>query len=250
MGTFCSSQICCTSNMIKVFFVMRFGCGGIHQPIRLFVLLILSSAAAGNPECPRDTQPNCLHCDSDSHCLQCKPGFALQKDATCIQCHPGCEVCTIDQVCLKCFSGFTEGDMKCSKCSSNCKSCNRRADECSSCYFMYDLDSAAARCDLEKKKVYAFVAGAGLFFSLFVLLYCCLRKKPVKDKEQILDEALVAEVENEGQLIPGRSLKYKGNFQSISEVNRENRESAGLSESMEHLIQTVSREPTRISVTK
>mmetsp|Transcript_96735 Transcript_96735/g.167917 ORF Transcript_96735/g.167917 Transcript_96735/m.167917 type:complete len:548 (-) Transcript_96735:83-1726(-) len=81
--------------------------------------------------------PECSSCiyGNMGACMDCNPGFALQKDGTypkgtCIACTSSMSNCCIDDgvVCSKCSSGYGKNDQGgCDACPQNCHECGRNA---------------------------------------------------------------------------------------------------------------------------
>ena len=87
---------------------------------------------------------NCLTCSSLG-CSQCKFGYSLHSDATCVEtCQWPCATCETGapSTCLSCLYGWTMSSTTANTCETNVSTCNT-AQDCDYCPYAYTLVSAS-----------------------------------------------------------------------------------------------------------
>lgn len=124
----------------------------------------------------RDCVPNCIKCDVESRCIDCKQNYFKYNEGcapicnrgyfidetyaptyTCAQCHESCADCIFEpdhctscnngmklyqKKCIsQCPSGYFDSGGFCTECDSNCAECEGTANSCTKCYDSMKLDS-------------------------------------------------------------------------------------------------------------
>lgn len=92
---------------------------------------------------------NCKSYSTSSYCKECNADYCLNSDKTCVSkenCNLGCSPTT---PCTQCSVGYglIEITKTCSKCSSNCASCDKDPIICTKCIDGYGLNSDSNSCE-------------------------------------------------------------------------------------------------------
>lgn len=187
----------------------------------LLLILALFTQSMLQANCNRKDEPNCANCDATGEtCLECSSSYTLVNNK-CVSCPDGCDKCyPTNMTCYQCLQHHTQQDLTCQKCSKNCKECSSTINTCTECYFFDKLDSSSSSCKLQVELIV--IVGASVLGLLIVFLaiccWCKLKNRKKALDPQVLDEQLIREEEAKAMANPNRSLKYKSNMKSISEV--------------------------------
>ncbi|CAD8118190.1 unnamed protein product [Paramecium sonneborni] len=93
---------------------------------------------------------NCLACSNQTYCEICNDGYFPNSDRQCINCIPNCKNCVNQQFCIQCMDGYYIKEDQCIQCNLNCQTCLIQAQLCQSCRINYQINSINKTCQCKR----------------------------------------------------------------------------------------------------